>query len=126
MSGRSSNFSFAQLSSIVRAENWMQEEKVYFTKTERIKLERALAVLNDEQGKAPFIRAMSALELYENAERGIKLQKEIDSTKAELSAVSKERRELIRECAELKVRVEILEGRTFWARLLGLFRAKVN
>lgn len=90
MSDRSSNFSFAQLSSIVRAENWLQEEKITFTPTERVKLSRALAVLNKVQSQRPFIRAMNTLELYENAEKGIKLQKEMDAVKQVLLETTKE------------------------------------
>lgn len=123
MSGRSSNFSFAQLSSIVRAENWIQEEKVTFTKTERIKLNRALAVLNKVQSQRPFIRAMNALELYENAEKGIKLQKQMDAVQEILRETTKELDVLLDEHAKLKIKLELYERQTFWARLLGLFNA---
>lgn len=126
MSGRSSNFSFAQLSSIVRAENWMQEEKISFTPTERVKLQRALTVLNKVQNARPFMRAMSTLQLYENAEKGIKLQKQLDTMREELVEVTRSKHLLLDKCGKLEIQLELAEGRTFWARLLGLFRAKTN
>ncbi len=126
MSGRSSNFSFAQLSSIVRAENWMQQEKISFTPTERVKLQRALTVLTKVQNAQPFMRAMNTLELYENAEKGIKLQKDLDSMRSDLLEVTRSKYMLLEKCARLQIQLELAEGKTFWARLLGLFRAKTN
>lgn len=121
--GRSSNFTFAQLNAIQNVEAWLKDEKVIFTAQDRIKLDRALVVLNKVQSQKPFIRAMNALELYENAEKGIKSEKQIEEVKYALAKITTERDVLLRECAELKITLSIYERRTFWARLFGLFRA---
>lgn len=123
MSGRSADFVLAQISSIVRAENWLRDEKIEFTAEERIKLNSALQVLNKAQSQRPFIRAMSTLELYENAEKGIELQKQMDAVQKILLETTKQFNTLLDEHAQVKIKLKLYEGQTFLSRLLGLFHA---
>lgn len=90
------------------------------------KMYKAIAILEKSEQQAPFHRALRILDLYEKAKKGIELQKQLDVVNQSLKEVMAQRNILMEDFSKLKVQLDLVEGKTFWARLLGLFSAKAS
>jgi|ERR1700677_2284626 len=87
-----------------------------FTKKEKAQLQKAFEVMQKAEKLRPFERALTQLELYENAAKGIKAQETIDNLNRALGESNRDCSALLDENMKLKIELHKYKNDSLWFR----------